>query len=356
MTSRRLLILVALAAGAMLGAMLFANQRTTTPQQTDALLYPELKAQADSVKVIRIFKAGDTRALEIVRKDAAWTLTERNDYPIAAVKARKLVQALAEAKLVEEKTSDPEKYAAIGVEDVTNAAATGVRIELEGPTKPVNLIVGKDGAGGKSSYVRRVGEPKSWQVNTQLSASPNVADWLDKDILNIAADRIQSASIAIKGQKAYSAAKTSRADADFKVEPLPKGKELSNPSAANSAASALTTLTLDDVQPKAGFGTDKPAATATYKTFDGLVVELQGFKHNDKHFVAVTPSFDAALAEQFKPKAAADDNKGEAPAAPTKNVAEEAQQSAAKLGNWIYEIAGYKYDSIFRPLDELLKQ
>ena len=83
---------------------------------------------------------------------------------------------------------------------------------------------------------------KSWQVNTQLSASPEVGDWLDKDILNMSADRIQSASIAIEGQKPYSSAKTSRADADFKVDPLPKGKELNSPSAANSAASALTSL------------------------------------------------------------------------------------------------------------------
>ncbi|WP_191902224.1 hypothetical protein, partial [Pseudomonas viridiflava] len=50
---------------------------------------------------------------------------------------------------------------------------------------------------------------------------------------------------------------------DFKVAPLPKGKELNNPSAANNAASALMSLSLDDVEPKANVATGKPAAQAT---------------------------------------------------------------------------------------------
>jgi hypothetical protein len=214
--------------------------------------------------------------------------------------------------------------------------------------------------------VRRAGEPKSWLVSEQLSASPETRDWLDKDIINVSADRIQAATIAIGGGKPYSASKTSRTDADFKVEPLPKGKELSSSSAANGIATALLNLTLDDVQPKAQIATEKPHATATYKTFDGLVVQLDGFKKNDKHYVTLSASYDAALAEQFKVKAVEDDKakseaaakgEGEKPAAVVApDVAGEAQKTTAKVANWAYEIPGYKYDAIFRPLDEMLKK
>jgi hypothetical protein len=367
MTSRRLLILVVVALLALSGAVLLANQRTQSPKTTTDLLYPELKAQAESIKAIRIFKAGDVRALEIVRNGTEWTLTERNGYPIAAAKARNLVRALTNARVLEEKTSDAAKYSALSVEDVKGAEAKGVRIELDGPPQPVNLIVGKDASGGKSSYVRRVGEAKSWLVNEQLSASPEAKDWLEKDIIDVSADRIQSASIAIDGQKPYSIAKASRADADFKVEPLPKGKELSSSSAANSAASALTSLSLEDLQPRPAVATGKPSAHATYKSFDGLVVQLDGYKKDDRYFITLSPSYDEALAERFKVKADGDANKmhyakqpadGSAPASndATKNVANEAQASAAKLANWAYEIPQYKYEAIFRPLDELLKK
>ena len=363
MTPRRLLILGAVAVIAVIVAVLLANRSTESTQGTNALLYPELKGQADSVKTIRVFKAGDSRALEIVRNDAEWTLAERNGYPIAAAKARNLVRALANAKLVEEKTADASKYPALSVEDVSSTEAKGVRIELEGPSTPVNLIVGKDGPGGKSSYVRRAGEAKSWLVSEQLSASPEPRDWLEKEIVNIAADRVQSATITTGTQKPYTASKASRSAADFTVAPLPKGKELTGISAANGTATALLNLSLDDVLPKQDIATAKPTDRATYKTFDGLIVDLEGFKQNDKHYVTLSASYDAVLAEQFKvkpeedAKAKAEATKTEEPVSATENdVASEAQKTSAKVANWAYEIPSYKYDAIFRPLDDLLKK
>jgi hypothetical protein len=354
LTSRRLLVIAVLAIVVIASAVLLANQRAATSHQANELLYPELKTQADSVKAIRIYKAGDTRALELIRNGADWVVTERNGYAAAPVKARRLVQALADAKLLEEKTSDPTKYAALSVEDVTAADAKGVRIELEGTATPVNLIVGKDGPGGKSSYVRRAGDKQSWLASEQLSASPEIRDWLDKDAISIGADRTQSASIAIEGKPTYVATKTARTDADFKVAPLPKGKELNTPSAANAVASSLMNLSFDDVLPKAEVATGKPAATATYKTFDGLVVEAQGWKKNEKHYVTFSASYDAALAEQFKMKTATDEKKADAPAAP--NVEEEAKKITAKAANWAYELPAYKFDIVFPPLEPLLKK
>ncbi|HVF16182.1 MAG TPA: DUF4340 domain-containing protein, partial [Steroidobacteraceae bacterium] len=225
--------------------------------------------------------------------------------------------------------------------------------------------VGKDGPSGKSSYVRRVDDKQSWLVNTQLSASPEIGDWLEKEIINISADRIQSASVSIGGQKPYTAAKSSRADADFKVEPLPKGKELSSASAANSAATALVSLSLDDAQPKTAIVSDKPAAQATFKTFDGLVVQLDGYKKDDKRYITLATSYDAQHAERFKLKTVADDKTktdaaggDQSKSAPTTtpNIEEEAKTSQTKLANWAYEIPEYKFDAIFRPLDETLKK
>lgn len=380
MNPRRLSILVVAALVAITVAVLLANRTTESTQATNQSLYPDLKTQAESVKAIRIFKAGDTRALEIVRDGAQWTLTERNGYPIAAIKARNLVRALSNARIVEEKTSDAAKFAALEVEDVSGADAKGIRIELEGPATSVDLIVGKDGPGGKSSYVRRAGEQKSWLVSEQLSASPEPRDWLQKEIINVSADRIQSATISIAGEKPYTAAKATRADADFKVAPLPKGKELSSASAASGVATALSSLSLDDVKPQGEVAaTGKPVAQATFTTFDGLIVKLDGFQQDDKHYVTVATSYDAALAEKFKVKTAPDakaedenakDGKAtdETPkdgsagaddaklAAATPNVEEEPQTIATKTANWAYEIPGYKYDAIFRPRDELLKK
>jgi hypothetical protein len=369
MNPRRLVIFAILAVVAITTAVFLANRQTELRLTGEELLYPELKAQADSVKAIRIYKGGDERVVEILRNGAEWTLSERNGYPISAAKARNLVRALANAKILEEKTSDPAKYAALAVEDVQSAEARGVRIELEGPATPVNLIVGKDGPGANSSYVRRVGEAKSWLVSEQLSASPEPRDWLDKDIINVSADRVQSAAIEMLGQPPYTASKASRADENFAVVPLPKGKELSYAGVANSFATALVSLTLDDVKPKTEFADVRPAAKATYHTFDGLKVEMQGYKLDDKHYLTLTASYDAELADKFKVQTSAPadaENKeggtesentsaSESDAA-TPDVAAEAQKVAGRTANWVYEIPRYKYDAIFRPLDEMLRK
>ena len=124
--------------------------------------------------------------------------------------------------------------------------------------------------------------------------------------------------------------------------------------------------------PKQEVATDKPAAQATYRTFDGLVVQLDGFKKNDKHYITLTTSYDQSLADRFKlPTTAADPKPSEIAKAEdgknenaqgadatvdTANVANEAKEVADKVANWAYEIPQYKYDALFRPLDELLKK
>ncbi|MGH8185499.1 MAG: hypothetical protein ACREUC_02970, partial [Steroidobacteraceae bacterium] len=111
---------------------------------------------------------------------------------------------------------------------------------------------------------------------------------------------------------------------------------------------------------------------STFKTFDGLIVELDGWTKDDKRYIAVKTTFDPAQAERFKvataPAAdskAADEKQGtegtppasekpepSRPAAP--NVEEEAKNAGTKLAGWVYEIPEYKYESLFKPVDELL--
>ena len=69
-------------------------------------------------------------------------MSERDNYPADEGKVRKLLIAIADAKVLEEKTSKPESYATLGVEDTKAAGATSLRIDLVGAPKPVSLIAG----------------------------------------------------------------------------------------------------------------------------------------------------------------------------------------------------------------------
>ena len=364
MTPRRLLILVIVALVVIGASVWLAGRQSSTGSSAGTgALYPELKEKLNSVSAVNIYKAGDARVVELKKQGDDWTVSERDNYPADDTKVRKLLVAIADAKLYEQKTSNPEAYATLGVEDTKGKGATSLRIELVGAPKPVNLIIGKQGVGARSTYVRRAGEPQSWLINTTIDTSSTPEAWLRKDIIDVAADRLQSATVEVKGAKPYTVAKGARADANFAVEGLPKGKSLSAPTAANSVASALTSLSLADVRAARAFQSTPPASHATFKTFDGLIVDADGWVQDNKHYVALRPSFDAAQAERFKIAAAPaeekkpDEKKGEA-AAPAKppepNVAEDAKKAAAKVSGWVYEIPDYKYEALFKPVDQLV--
>lgn len=378
MTSRKLSILALVALIAIVAGLWLGGRQNSPPSIESAALYPDLKKELDAVTAVRFVKPGGTPALEVKRGEGGWTVTDRHNYPADEAKLRKLITSLTDAKVLEEKTSNPESYKALGVEDISDAAAGGVQLEVDGPKQPVKLIVGKQAQGAQSQYVRRAGEPKSWLVNKSVDTSSSADQWLRKEVIDVSADRVQSAEVTIGTGKPYSAVKKTRADADFAVEGLPKGKELSSPSAADNFATALAGLTLSDVKPAAEV-TDQPSARATIKTFDGLVTEATGWKKDDKHFIALKTSYDAALADKFKvataepekkdaPDAAKKEGEGSPPAPATdkpadtaakpaaRNVEEESTKANAQLNGWVYEIPAYKYDAIFKPLDELIKK
>ena len=370
MTSRRLLILAIAAIVAIGAGVWLAGREGSTGSSAGAgALYPELKEHLNSVSAVNLYKAGDARVVELKKQGDDWTVSDRDNYPADDAKVRKLLVAIADAKVYEQKTSNPAAYATLGVEDTKAKSATSLRIELVGAPKPVNLIVGKQGVGARSNYVRRAGEPQSWLINATIDTSATPEAWLRKDIIDVGADRMQSATVETKGAKPYTAAKATRADANFNVDGLPKGKSLSAPTAPNSAASALVSLSLSDVRAASAFQSTPPAAHATFKTFDGLLVDVDGWVQDNKHYVALRPSFDAAQAERFKVATAPaedkkpEEKKGEAapatkpeeppkPAAP--NVPEDAKKAATKLSGWVYEIPDYKYEALFKPLDQLL--
>ena len=67
-----------------------------------------------------------------------------------------MLNNLAEAKLVEAKTSNPENYTKLGVEDINHEKAQGILFSLDGLNEVNEIIIGNNGSSGKNTqYVRR---------------------------------------------------------------------------------------------------------------------------------------------------------------------------------------------------------
>ena len=165
-------------------------------------------------------------------------------------------------------------------------------------------------------------------------------------------------------------AKASRGDSNFTVTGKPAAGSAAAPDAnPERLATALAGLRLVDVRPAADEATVKPAATATYRTFDGLEVLIEGYTDGEKRHIRVRPSVDEIVARRFfvapsppgrKAGIGPDSNKAPAAPATTEAPAEamspesalaQTRAAAAKLkarsDGWSFEIPGWSYDAIF---------
>ncbi|HTD11486.1 MAG TPA: hypothetical protein VK676_05395, partial [Steroidobacteraceae bacterium] len=130
---------------------------------------------------------------------------------------------------------------------------------------------------------------------------------------------------------AFSATRDKKEHTDFTVTPVPRGRELTGPGAADPISGSLGSLTFDDVG-KAGAAATPKAAHALFRTFDGLEVDVAGRKDGTRSLVTLSAR------------------------ATAKQTEAEAQKLNARLGGWEFEIHDYKYAAIFRPLEDLLKK
>jgi hypothetical protein len=354
MNARNLLTLSIAALMLILGAWWLSSSKQPR-DTTAAALYPELKGKLADVQGVRIFGKGDQLAVEVLRDGNQFVVAQRQRYPADSSKVKTLLVNLESAKLREEKTSNPANYNALGVEALTEATATGTRIELVGA--PANLIVGKKDSATRSTYVRRNDDKASWLIDVELDAATDPTQWLQRTVIDIGATRIAEAVIEVSNGKSYTAAKAKQADAHFDVTPIPKGRELSGVSAADPASQTLAGLQLNDVRPIAELANDKNVHHAVLRTFDGLVVNIAGYGSGEQNWITLSASVDEALAKRFyQPDPKAEKEKSEADfAAALKKVRDEADAINKQAANWAYSIPAHKFEQLFKPLEQMLK-
>ncbi|MDB6090243.1 MAG: hypothetical protein JWN85_3027 [Gammaproteobacteria bacterium] len=292
------------------------------------LVMPGLESTLNTVTQIRLSKGDQTHAT-LKRGATDWVVGER-DYPADSGKVRKFLLDLGSLNVVEEKTHNPANYPQLGVEDVTSPKATGTRVDLVTPPKVYGLIIGKSSS-AKSGYVRVAGSQQTLLAAPALSVDADPKRWLDHTLVDIKQERVREIEEKPAEGPGYTASREKKEQTDFAVSNIPKGRELSSPVAADSIAGALGGMTLDDVRKPAAPGTAK-VSHAIFRTFDGLELDVAGHKDGTQTFITLTPR------------------------ATAKDTESESQQLATQLAGWEYEIPSYKYDAIFRPLEDLLKK
>lgn len=210
------------------------------------LWLPGLRGDLDRITRLRLTGADNKLLVTIERGTGGFVVVERDRYRADTTILRTLLLQMADARRVEAMTARSEKHSALGVESVASAQATGVRVEIEGATRPLSVTIGRtaDQLGG-GTFVRTDKEAQAWLVSGNIVIEREPQRWLEKRIVDISPARIERVDVQAS-------------DGEFALV-----------RATSSAAKKATDPLGGDVPPGAGDEADGVAAAST----DAFVIE-----------------------------------------------------------------------------------
>jgi hypothetical protein len=330
MRARAVAVLVALAVVALAGGWYF-GARTVPSEQTfvagGSLMFPDLAPRLRQAVRIEITHQGKLTTIE-KRSDSGWGIASMRDYPVQEAKLRGMLTALTELRLAEPRTSDPAEYGRLGVDNPNGAGSSAdlLRVVDAAGQPIVAVIVGHRRVRSQANvpeeiYVRRPDDAQSWLAEGSLQVDADPSVWLDRDVMNIGHDRIES---VVVGDHALV---FGRGDGGKFALLQPADHPKLEDYKVDDVARALELLTFQAVKPEA----DAPGDVAGHAVFtanDGLAVTVTVL-HADKD---VWARFSVAGPDAVKA---------------------EADRLNVRVSGWAYQIGSWKEKALVPSIDDL---
>jgi hypothetical protein len=318
--------------------------------------------------VTRVVIHNADASLTLAKKNDAWVVRERDDYPADFSRVGEFIQGLWQLKPVQEVKAGALQLPRLDlVTPAKGEAHSATLVELQDKdSKPLAaLLVGKkfmkkspmfpdDEGMPAGRYVLPVGKSEVSLVSNRLEAADvKPAAWLDKTFLRI--DRIQSVTVA-SGSTTLKFFRDSDTAGDWKLDGL-KAEEKLDTAKLPSFISMFNAPTFADVK-AANASRDGFASTATVTTFDGFTYTLRfGPAEGENVPLAI------AVSAQFpKERTPGKDEKPEdkkrlddAFVAKAKKLGEDlakAKQTEAR----VYLVSKATYESLWKPREEFLQK
>lgn len=322
-------------------------------------LIPGLAGNLNAVSKFTVTEVGNALLSEVSKSDKGWVVNNRDGYQANIAAVRKMLNNLADAKLIEAKTANPENYSKLGVEDIDNENAQGILFSLQGLDDVNEIIIGNNGSSGKNTqYVRRKDQLQSWLVNKKLNLNRDVTDWLQKDILDIPPERIKTIQIKHPDGSEVNIANDGEEEYQYTLDAIaPEGMKISE-SEIYQVANALSSMQLRDVTTFSKLKTESiTPVTTIFKTYDGLTVTAKAYAIDIDRYFTIEVEFSAEDVDERAVKAS-DDTEFHADIAADsamhsnpKTASELAEKSKQKLTGWAYQFPSITQDALVKKLE-----
>ncbi|MHC5209989.1 MAG: DUF4340 domain-containing protein [Planctomycetota bacterium] len=303
-----------------------------------------------SVRMLpRLFEGlNDVRSLTVVgpeerftveRVDDGWVMQEKGGHPVRYESVKGTLMALAELRRMEPKTSNPELYSRLGVEDPTAPEAASTRITAVGEdgTTLCDLIAGNAASPRGTCYVRESGQGRAWHVRGQLSVDPRAVGWLETSIVELPAARVRSVTLRHADGEVVQVAKQAADDVTWELADVPEGREALSPTIGSTLAGALDRFEFDDVSSDTEQTLpEDERVEAVLETFDGLRITVLSAPEGEELTWAT-------LAVEILPDA-------------NEEVRAEGEALLARVQGWTYSLSAYRAGNVRKRMDELTRE
>jgi len=356
MKSNKLIIFAIITIVAILAATMMSRHRAPETSVHKQTLFPKLLDKVNDVTSVSLKK--QDKSLNLVRKDGQWAIQEADNYPADFAKIRETVIAVAELETQAEKTSNPELYKRLGVEDPSATTASSLQLSLSGVdgTLLASIIVGKNRLSKSSSdnpglYVRLPDAKTALLVGGRLDVSTDVKDWFKSELFDINASRIRIIQIDHVDGSVVKLGREKNVD-EFNLEDLPKGMQMQSSVIISRMGTMLEDLRADNVV-SANRLAKADQTTTTIHTFDGLIITINSAESGGINYSSFGFAVDENVAKKAGNEHAEKDKTGEDDKS---DPVKQAETLNKIMSGWAYAMPSFKYELFTNTMDKLSKK
>ena len=282
MKPKQFVILAAAAAVSLVAAVatyLAAVPWTAEDRGPREALMPALASRGSELAAIEISREKET--VRLASKDGKWLYESGEGYPVDEAKARELVLALTEARLVERKTAVKDRHELLGLGDHTAPGTSARLLKLLDAKGDVlgEIVLGRPAfdmmeASKGGTYVRRPSEGQTWLADRPLQVSLSIRDWVKTRLIDLDVKSIKSIRIEREGEAPIDIRRTGDGK-QHELAAMPAGKKLKYVSAVDDVAEAISLIEFRSVRQSGKSDALPLKGRATFETDSGFKPSIE---------------------------------------------------------------------------------
>lgn len=359
MRSKALLILILLTVAIAVAAVMARKDKSDVAGAGEPL-FPAMLDRINDITTVVGVGGGETFTL--AREDDRWVVSEKFGFPADQTKARQLILGTARLKRIESKTSNPDLYKKIGLDDINAEGGNAVQYSFKnaGGDTLAEIIVGNSRLGRADPqlseyFVREPAMAQTWLVQGKLPDAIGAIEWLDSSVLSVERTRVRQVTVLHPDGAVVTISKKTPSQLAFDLHDVPEDVELESKFMVSDLGRSLATLDTADVIPAAQARMPDDALTVEMTTFDGLRVVLRSVVDGDRTLARVEAFYEQSLvAPGFLPGGEQAEGESEFLLS-----AEAVQSEVTRLNNdwqnWIYVLPDYRAKYMLVRKEDMIK-